>query len=177
MIVVDPKDVNTVWAPIVIGLLGAGGVLVPNQLIITAITADEYISTATALGLSLRLVGHVIGYELFYNRLLHNITTRATDIMLPVALQTGILDQALIQRVVLKMISTPWSIYAKTLTQIKTPAQYDLFANALIDLWSGSFPILYYISIAFGVSACVACCLIGNIAKHTDRPHVAARMH
>lgn len=176
MATVDRTNINTVWGPIVFGLIGAGGVLVPNQIIVTAITTDEYISTATALGLSVRLIGQVIGYSLFYNRLTHNVNSRAATVMFPVAIKTGIVDQTLIENIVLGVVASPWSILSKTIAQVQTQEQYSLFAGALNELWGEAFPLIYRISIAFGVTACVACFLLGDLRQHTARQHVAARL-
>lgn len=175
MVVIDPHNINTAWAPIVFGLFGAGGVLVPNQIIITAITTDEFISTATALGLSVRLIGQVIGYSLYYNRLIHNVTSKAVGVMLPVAIKTGILDVPLIQKMILGVTGEPWSQFARTIPQINTTEAYDLFGDALTVLWGESFKVIYYISIAFGVTACIACLLIGDLGRFMTK-HVATHL-
>jgi hypothetical protein len=150
-------------------------VLVPNQIIVTAITADEYIGTATALSLSIRTIGQVIGYSLFFNRLMHTVSSKAFDIMLPVAIQTGVLDAELITTIVSAVTSTPWSQYYQEVPQIDSQEKIDLFGEALIILWSQSLPIVYYISIPFGVTACITCLFIGDLRPYMNQ-HVARHL-
>lgn len=172
MAAANPHNIHTVWGPLILSCLGAGGVLVASEIIITAITPDDFMGTATALSLSIRAIGQVIGLSLFYNRFSYMTRKNAESIMLPIAIDTGILDPNLIQSIVRGVTATPWSVLAKTIPQIDTTAKYNLFADGLVTLYSKSFPIIYYISVAFGGAACIASFFVGDLSLYMNE-HVA----
>lgn len=67
MAAVDPENIHTVWAPLIIGLIGVGGVLLPSQVIFSIITPNDLIGTGVALSVVIRLIGQCIGVSMFYN--------------------------------------------------------------------------------------------------------------
>jgi len=50
-----------------VGALGVGGIVNPAAIILNIISPDELIATITALTLSIRVVGGVVGYAIYLN--------------------------------------------------------------------------------------------------------------
>merc|ERR1712000_436575 len=73
----DPDNINTVWAPLIIGLLGVGGVLLPSQVVFSIISPETLIGTSIALSIVIRAIGQVIGVSMFYNLFHSHIEYRA----------------------------------------------------------------------------------------------------
>lgn len=55
----DKDNISTVWAPMVIGLIGVGGVLLPSQVVFSVISPDDLIGTSVALSVVIRMIGQV----------------------------------------------------------------------------------------------------------------------
>lgn len=73
MVAVDTHNINIVWAPLVLSLIAVGGVLIPNQLIMTVICPDDLIATGTCLTVCLRSIGQAYRHK----HLLHSVCFRA----------------------------------------------------------------------------------------------------
>jgi MFS family permease len=172
MAAVDPHNINSVWAPLVLGLLSVGGVLIPNQIIVTLISPDDLIATATCLTVCLRSIGQVVGVAIFYNQFISAMTKNAYSYVVPAALEVGILDIPTIENMLPTLIAVPFSEYVKTLPQVDTSEKYAILHEAVIQAFGHSFPSVYYISIAFGATACIASLLIGDLSKLMDA-HIA----
>ena len=46
LVLISPHDIRSAWAPIVLALIGVGGVLVPNQVVTTVITFQPIMSSS-----------------------------------------------------------------------------------------------------------------------------------
>lgn len=172
MAAVDPNNVNTVWAPLVLGLTGVGGVLVPNQVIVTIISPDDLIATATCLTVSLRSIGQVIGISLFYTQFIAKLTTEVEAKIIPAAMEVGITDALVLESMASTLLAIPFSEYAAELPQLNTPEKYELLHQAVIGAFGVSFSKVYLISIAFGTTACIASWFLGDITALMD-DHIA----
>lgn len=172
MSVVDPHNINTVWAPLVLGLTGAGGVLVPNQVIVTVISPDDLIATATSLTVCLRSVGQVIGISIFYNQFIARLTEEAEKHIIPAAVEVGITDLSILETMPSTLLAIPFSEYAAALPQLNTPEKYDFLHRVIIDAFGASFSKVYLITIAFGTTACIASWFIGDLTALMD-DHIA----
>lgn len=172
MAAVDPHNINTVWAPLVLGLLSVGGVLIPNQIIVTLISPDDLIATATCLTVCLRSIGQVVGVSIFYNQFISIMSKNAYTYVVPAALELGILDIRVIKEMLPTLIAMPFSQYVETLPQVDTPEKYAMLHEAVIQAFGHSFPRVYYISIAFGATASIASLCIGDLSKLMDA-HIA----
>ena len=62
--------------------------------------------------------------------------------------------------------------YAQRIPQLRIPANYELVKEATIQCYSKSFILVYYITIAFGIVACVAAVCMRDIFEYLDS-HVA----
>jgi hypothetical protein len=172
MAAIDPNNVNTAWGPLVLGLTGVGGVLVPNQIIVTIISPDDLIATATCLAVSLRSIGQVIGIGLFYTQFIAKLTEQAETKIIPAAIEVGITDASVLRTMSSTLLAIPFSEYAAELPQLNTPEKYALLHEAVISAFGASFSKVYLISIAFGSTACIASWFLGDITALMD-DHIA----
>lgn len=172
MTIVDTHDIATVWAPLTLGLTAVGGVLIPNQIIITIISPDDLIGTATCLTVSLRAVGQVVGTSIFYNQFVSVLTKKAYNDVVPVAVAAGIYDGPTLEAMMPTLIAIPFKKYALSLPEMLTPENYELLHNATIKAFGEAFARVYFISIAFGVVAVIASLCIGDVSSLIDE-HIA----
>jgi len=169
----NPHDIHTAFPSLVLALIGIGGVLVPNQVIITVITPDDLIASVTALTVGLRAQAQVIGLAMFYNKFKTEVTKRATLSIGLAMFKAGIFDVKSITAFVTSLTGIPFHQAALQYSQLMNfPAQYDAVRSAGIECFSQSFNLVYMITIAFGVTACVAAALMGDVSKFMDN-HVA----
>lgn len=166
MAAIDPEDIRTAWAPLIIGLLGVGGVLLPSQVVFSIISPYDIIGTSVALSIVVRAIGQVVGVSMFYNIFKQHLTQRATnDIQLFAvpAIQAGLTFPPgsnpvdIITDLITALGAGPFSAYAHLFPGITTPMQIEAIQLAGHNLYKGVFPILYLISIAWGGAAILAC--------------------
>lgn len=165
MATIDPDNIATAWAPLVIGLVGVGGVLLPSQVVFSIISPHDLIGTSVAFSIVIRAIGQVVGVSLFYNVFKAHLTSRATGDLsvfaLP-ALQNGLQigpagPTATVTELITALTAGPLSAYAHLFPGINTPAKVAAIQLAGHNLYKAVFPILYLISIAFGGAAIVSC--------------------
>lgn len=169
---VDPYNLSTVWAPLILGLMGVGGVLIPNQIIITIICPDDLIATATCLTVCLRAVGQVVGLSIFYTQFVSFLTAKTLNIVIPVAVQVGIDDLPTLGSMIPTLVSTPYKEWVLTIPALTTQDKIDTLHKVVIEAFGQAFPRVYYISIAFGVTAVIASFFIENLGNLMDE-HIA----
>lgn len=183
MAAVDPENIHTVWAPLVIGLVGVGGVLLPSQVVFSIISPDDLIGTSVSLSIVIRAVGQVIGVSMYYNVFKTRLTDRAQGDLslfaLP-ALQNGLTPAqpetidtitAAVTSLVTALTAGPFSNYAYLFPGITTQTQIANIQEAGHNLYKDCFPILYLISIAFGGTAIIASAfLTGYVSSIILRP-------
>ncbi|KAK6536017.1 hypothetical protein TWF281_000263 [Arthrobotrys megalospora] len=173
MAAISPNDINTAWAPLILGLLGAGGTTIPNQIILTIITPDDMIPTATALSVTIRVIFLSVGVSIFQNRFVTELTKNAYKYIVPVAIRVGIFDPQAIVQLVTSLTAIPLDQYAaQNLPQIDTEEKYQILMMAVKAAFSKSFRMIAYISIPFGVTACIACFMVKDLTQFMDN-HVA----
>ena len=176
MSIARTDNMYQVYAPLCFAALGVGGVIIPNQIIITIICPDDLIATATALALTVRVIGGSIGYAVYYNAFKTAFTTNAgNSFATTLILNASIYDQLEIEAIALDVSN---NLYADILVfpDITTQAQYDTILDAGRELFASSFPILWYAAIAFGGASIICCIFLKDIGKYMDN-HVAVAMH
>lgn len=166
MAAVDPENVNTVWAPLIIGLIGVGGVLLPSQVVFSIISPSDIIGTSVSLSIVIRSIGQVVGVSMFYNIFAQHLRERATNNLtlfaVPV-LSAGLVIEpgqnvvTVITELVTTLTAGPFSHYAHFFPGLDTPAAIATVEMAGHELYKEVFPILYLIAIAWGGAACLAC--------------------
>lgn len=141
---------------------GVGGVLVPSATIAITVAPDELIATAVALALSIRLVGGSIGYSIYYNVLQNKLTPNLPAYISEYAVKAG-LPAASATEFVTTYLTTPANI-----TTVPGVNDAVLEAASLGSMWaySESLKYVWYVSVPFGVMACVAAATLGNIGKY-----------
>lgn len=156
MVAVDDHNIKTVWAPLVLSLVAVGGVLIPNQLIMTVICPDDLIGTGTCLTVCLRNIGQVIGTSVFYTQFVSILTRETYRYVVPAAMKAGITDTRLLQSMMPALLSIPWKQWVLNVSALSTPEKLNLLHDATIKAFSLAFDRVWYISIAFGVAAVIA---------------------
>ncbi|KAI5363193.1 putative major facilitator transporter Str1/Tri12, major facilitator superfamily [Septoria linicola] len=171
----DPNNIATVWAPMIIGLIGVGAVLLPSQVVFSVISPDDLIGTSVALSLIIRMIGQVIGKSMFYNIFREQVKAKATmTIGLPAVLAgfvtpEGIPDVPGITKLVTTMTAGPLDHYLSLFPQIDTPEKYDSIVTAGQLLYSQCFQLLFYVSIPFGALAIASCFGLWGIDKYMTK--------
>lgn len=155
-----------------LALIGVGGVLIPNQVIITVITPDDLIGSVTALTVGLRSQAQVIGLSLFYSRLVTEVTKNALKDIVPPILAAGVYDAKVIIALVTSLTAVPFKDYVVRIPQLADPVHFAAVQEAAIQCFSQSFKSVYFITIAFGIPACIAASMMGDVSKFMDN-HVA----
>lgn len=172
MAAINPDNVNSAWAPVILGLIGVGGVLLPSQVIFSILTPDEFLGTGVALSIVIRMVGQVIGVSMFYNIFHHHVEENAIKYFALTAIELGFDSIESITQLVTTLTAGPFSTYAHLFPQLDTPEKVEMIIQAGHVLFEHCFPILYFISIAFGGVAIVSCFFLTDINRHMD-DHVA----
>ncbi|KHJ30252.1 putative mfs transporter [Erysiphe necator] len=173
--VVDPHSLRTVWAPLCLALIGVGGVLVPNQVIITILTPDDLIASATALTVGLRSQAQVIGLAIYYSRFLHVLERQALKHLAAPIVSAGIFNITVITDLVVGLASRPFDQLGPAVPQLSGPAHalaYQAVKEGALMTYKGAFDYVYLMSIGFGIAASIAAASMGNIEKYIDE-HVA----
>jgi|TARA_R110002003_G_scaffold214_40_gene16336 hypothetical protein len=178
MAAIDPNNIKTAWAPLIIGLFGIGGVLFPNQIIVTIITPDDLLATVTSLTFVVRGVSQAVALTLLQNRLAAEVRARAVNIVAVPAIRAGVTSVPAISLMISSLTAVPFKEYVPAaLPQVmRNPAAYEALRAATAELFGKSFPLLYYIGLAFGIAGCIASILVGDMSKYMDE-HVAVKMH
>lgn len=172
MAAIDPHNIATVWGPFIIGLLGVGGVLFPNQLVVTIITPDDLLATITSLTFTVRGVGQLIGLVIFQNRLVEQVTKYTYQYIVPVCISIGIFDPIAIKSLAGNLTAVPFQVYAREQLTSLSPQNLETLREATVVAFGKSFPLIYYIGLAFGAVACIASVAMGDISQYMDR-HIA----
>lgn len=178
LVLINPNDIRTAWPPLIFALIGVGGVLVPNQVIITIITPDDLIGSVTALTVGLRAQSQVIGLAIFYNQLISKVTAATYEYVVPawfanVVLKPTVADD--IKYAMNTLTAIPYRTLVQQLPELGTAKAYATVMPAAILAYRDGFKIVWYITIAFGVFACIASACMGSVSKYLDS-HVAVKL-
>ncbi|KUJ11610.1 MFS general substrate transporter [Mollisia scopiformis] len=177
LVLVNPSRISTAFAPIILSLIGTGGVLIPNQVIITVITPDDLIASVTALTVGLRAQAQVLGLSIFYNRFVHQVTAKAYKTIVPALLIAGVYDITTITDFITSLTAVPFKqLYTEIPGFVTSQANYELGAKAVVTCFSEAIKLIWYITIPFGVSACIVAMCMGDVSRFMDQ-HVAVVLH
>ncbi|KAL9112590.1 MAG: hypothetical protein Q9227_003161 [Pyrenula ochraceoflavens] len=175
MAAVDPNNISTVWAPLVFGLIGIGGVLLPSQVIFSILTPHDIIGAGVALSVTIRAVGQVVGVSLFYNIFYHQLNANGAKYIGLPAVTVGFRDLPSITHLVKVLTAGPLSANAHLFPEITSQKDIDILVKAGHDLYAQAFPQMYLVAIAFGASAVIACLFLFDINRFVDE-HVAVHL-
>ncbi|QIW98594.1 hypothetical protein AMS68_004112 [Peltaster fructicola] len=173
----DPQNINSVWAPMVFGLIGVGAVLLPSQVVFSVISPDDLIGTSVALSVVIRMIGQVIGKSMFYNIFKQTVTRNAYDIIPGPAVAVGFFSIPRITSLVTYMGAGPLRFYVDrgVFPEITRLDALPQLITAGQQVYAKSFPILYLLSIPWGVLAVFSCLLLYGVDQYIDE-HVAVHM-
>ncbi|KAF2208594.1 hypothetical protein CERZMDRAFT_114565 [Cercospora zeae-maydis SCOH1-5] len=187
LVLIDPNNIATVWGPLIIALVSVGGVLVPNQVIITIITPDDLLGSVTALTVGLRAATQAIGLAIFYNQFASKVTDLALERLQAVFISSGVAFDligeglaipeitALAQEMMTSLTAMPYRQWAEMYPAFASEGAYNELLPTVVGIFSESFEHIYYITIAFGVFACIFAVGMGSVSRYMD-DHVAVKM-
>ncbi|KAL6232361.1 hypothetical protein BDW75DRAFT_243055 [Aspergillus navahoensis] len=174
MAAIKTSDISTAWAPLIFSLLGIGGVLVPNQIIVTIICPDDLLATATCLTACLRAVGQVIGTSIFFNQFTSALVANTYSHVVPAAIAAKFYQFEMLAPMMETLVTTPWKEWVATAKDMVTAEQAAILHAAVVETFRLAFERVWYISIGFGVAAVLASVLIEDLGALMDG-HIAAR--
>lgn len=174
----DPNNINSVWAPMIFGLIGVGAVLLPSQVVFSVISPDDLNGTSVALSLVVRMIGQVVGKSMFYNIFKTELQKKATSILAVPAVSVGFGGPDVVERIT-KLVTTttagPLSHYVGLFPEIQGPEELATVVNAGQKMYSKVFPLLYLVAIPWGVLAGISCLALWGIDKYIY-DHVAVHL-
>jgi hypothetical protein len=170
MAAISPDDIRTAWAPLCLGLVGVGGVLLPSQIVFSIISPDDLIGTSVSLSIVVRAIGQVVGVSMYYNVFKTHLTNLATNnltLFAGPAISNGLQPVAgaatpilglteAVTNLITALAAGPFSMYAHLFPGLDTPAKEAAIQLAGHNLYKQVFPLLYFISIAWGSTAIIA---------------------
>lgn len=172
----DPDNINSIWAPMIFGLFGVGGVLLPSQVIFSLVSPDDLIGTSIALSVVIRMLGQVVGKTLFLNILQTNIINKAVDIIGVPAVLAGFKSVDRIVQFVAQLSGGPIQYYIdRGMYPEIIPANLPALLKAGAELYAQSLPLVYLLSIPWGALACISCLALYGIERYID-DHVAVHL-
>ncbi|KAL3492261.1 major facilitator superfamily domain-containing protein [Aspergillus germanicus] len=167
----SPTNLATALAPLAVSLLGVGGVLIPNQLIITLISPPDLIASATCLTVSLRAVGQVLGTSIFYTQFTSVLTSKTYEQVVPAALSAKIFDIELLEGMMPTLLEMDWQSYARDVlgsAGVTEPEVLRVLHQVIVGTFKSAFDRVWFISIAFGAAAVIASLAIEDLASLVD---------
>jgi hypothetical protein len=143
----------------------------------------------TALTVGLRAQCQAIGLAIFYNQFVGVLSTVAASDngLTPAFLESGVavaligegygIEEitAFATRMMSALSAMPYRQYAEMFPVLDTPEAYEILQPRIVEIFTAAFERLWYISIAFGVFACIAGLFVGDLYKYQD-DHVAVKM-
>lgn len=169
-------NINAVYGILVVAGLGIGGIVVPASIMTTIICPDDLIATATALTLSIRVIGGAVGYTTYYNIFQSKFVEAITKRMLAAALANELYN---VPTIIRAAELTASSLTEDILYLPGIDGNVTIW-NALVlagqESYAEAYPYVYYASIAFGAVAIIASAFLGDIRKYMD-DHVAVVIH
>lgn len=157
-----PENPKTAVALGTICGFGVGGVLVPAATIAITVSPDHLIATTVALALSIRVVGGSIGYSIYYNIFLNKLTPALPAYIAQYAVAAGLPESSAVDFV------TTYLTAPANISNVAGVNPAVLLGAVQGSRWAYAYALKYvwYVSIPFGVLACIACALLGDIAKY-----------
>jgi len=173
MVSLGPNDWKLSILFLIIAGLGVGGIVVPASIITNIICPDELIATVTALTLAIRVLGGAIGYSIYYNVFLTHFKKNVVYYVGGTAQQLGITNTQVIGEIITLtgagLINT-----IREVPGVQTDAEWEALVKAGQIAYAKSYPWVYYVSIAFGGLAIIACFFLKNIDGYMN-DHIAVK--
>lgn len=84
----------------------------------------------------------------------------------------GVTDPSVTATMMQLLTAMPFREYVQLMPGLAGTALADVLKEACIEAYAASFKYIYFITVAFGVSACGVSAFIGNVGRFMDN-HVA----
>jgi hypothetical protein len=160
------------WGILVVAGLGIGGIVVPASIITTIICPDDLIATVAALTLSIRVLGGVMGYCIYYNvfvqKFRHNVVEAVGGVLI---LKLNVTNATYIQEAA-ELTAASLIDELRAIPGLESDAAWNAVVQAGRIAFAESYKYVYYVSIPFGVLSIIAACFLGDIGQYMD-DHVA----
>lgn len=172
----DRNNINSIWAQLVLALIGVGGVLLPNQVVFTVIAPDDLIGSSVALAVVVRILGQVVGKSAFFNIFSEKLKAEGPALIGIPAISVGIPPS--VERITVLVESFMAGPFSKSLhlfPELDTPQKVEYITNAAHELYAKVLTHIYLMSLPWGLVACVGCLGLFGISKYMDN-HVAVHL-
>lgn len=146
--------------------LGVGGIVVPASTITTIICPEGLLATITALTISIRIVGGAIGYAVYFNVFVNKLVPKLTATLVRACISVGITDGNIIEDII-GLTASSQIDKIKVLPGVSESA-WDVIVAAGREAYAGSYPWVYYCSIAFGLVSVIASFFLEDISEFID---------
>lgn len=161
-----------VYVVLTIAGIGIGGIVVPASIITTIICPDDIIATVTALTLAVRVLGGALAYAIYYNVFLGRFLYYAEKrYLVPIAYASLKITNVKILGAIVQLTGAGLLEELKTLPGVDTEAKYQLLVHFGQLSYAAAYPMVYYVSLAFGGVAIICSCFLGDISKYMDAEH------
>ena len=160
----NESNLGVVYFILCLATLGTGAVIVPCQVISGIVVPEDLLATITAATIAARILGGSIAYTIYQDIFTSKVYGFAYTTIVPVAEKLGIHDKAQIQYIVGLIRSGSWDLLKATAhTGVTTDEQVRRLTTVGKEVLVMSYPIVYYVSIPFGVVAIIASCFLTGI--------------
>lgn len=165
-------NLHILWYLLTIAGLGIGGILVPASIISTIVCPDDLIATIASLTLSIRVLGGVIGYSVYYNVFISKFV-KSSVYYIGGAMVT-VLNITNVEYITeaIELTGASFITELQTIPGLDNPIAFEVVKEAGKIAFAEAYKWVYYTSIAFGVSSIIAACFLGDITKYMD-DHIA----
>ena len=160
-------NIHTMYLVLFIAGLGVGGIVVPASTIATIIAPRDFIATITALTISIRIVGGVIGYTVYYNVFIQKLVPQLTKALIGACVKSGITDRETIGAVI-ELTGASMVDEIRMLPDV-TDESWAVIVAAGQQAYAMAYPWVYYCSIAFGGVSILASLGMEDISGLIDR--------
>ncbi|KAK3500884.1 fungal trichothecene efflux pump [Neurospora crassa] len=160
-------NIHAMYAVLFIAGLGVGGIVVPASTIATIISPKDFIATITALTISIRIVGGVLGYTVYYNVFVQKLVPQLTKLVVEACIKSGIINKEIIG-VVIELTGASLVDEIRILPGV-TDESWAVIVAAGQEAYVRAYPWVYYCSIAFGGVSILASLGMEDISGLIDR--------
>ena len=158
------RNLPIVWFIISLACVGVGAVIVPNQVIASIVCPDDLIATITAATIAARIIGGAIAYAIYYDVLTLKFISVVPKYIVPAAISVGINSTKQIDAIAVLLRGGGYE-QLSYIPGVDTQHQIDVLTYAGKEALVASYPLVYFVSIAFGVVAIIASCFLTGIEE------------
>ncbi|KAJ9155185.1 MFS drug efflux pump [Pleurostoma richardsiae] len=168
-------NIHAVYGFLFLAGFGVGGIVIPASVMAQAMVQPDLIATVTSLTLSVRVVGGVIGYAVYFNVLVPRARRAIVEAVPAACVASGITSPQLIVEIAQL---TGQSLVGRVREVVAgapgaAPGAYEAILRAGQEAYARAYPMVYFVSIAFGGLAIVASLFMHDIDEELEDDHIA----